>query len=219
MESPRKMKERQTKELMSQRYYLRAAGHIYNMGRGRGKHKTGRGGKKLWLPYVPHGMKCNKVMFILLWHPVDRSTSGRNFYTYFSFCFTGRDVQMYTIMWNRDCFTLTSEYKFWSSLMSPQQLFISFIFFSKYTTSCSFMYIYTYGVIVVVWYMQLDLQLPVQSVHITTNVASANPVYGEVYSIEHYMAKFVSDLRQVGGFLRVPTFCTLPPPIKLTATI
>jgi hypothetical protein len=26
---------------------------------------------------------------------------------------------------------------------------------------------------------------------------------GEVYSIQHYVIKFVSDLRQVGGFLRV----------------
>ena len=25
--------------------------------------------------------------------------------------------------------------------------------------------------------------------------------YGEVYSIQHYVIKFVSDLRQVGGFL------------------
>ena len=39
---------------------------------------------------------------------------------------------------------------------------------------------------------------------------------GEVYSIQHYVIKFVSDLRTVGGFLRVHL---LPPPIKLTATI
>jgi hypothetical protein len=45
---------------------------------------------------------------------------------------------------------------------------------------------------------------------------SSNPVHGEVYSIQHYVIKFVSDLRQVGGFLRVLRF---PPPIKLTATI
>ena len=35
---------------------------------------------------------------------------------------------------------------------------------------------------------------------ITTNVASSNPSHGEVYSIQHYLIKFVSDLRQVGGF-------------------
>jgi len=39
---------------------------------------------------------------------------------------------------------------------------------------------------------------------------------GEVYSIQHYVIKFVSNLRQVGGFLRILWF---PPPIKLTATI
>jgi hypothetical protein len=33
---------------------------------------------------------------------------------------------------------------------------------------------------------------------------------------EHHVIKFVSDLRQVGGFLRVLRF---PPPIKLTSTI
>ena len=35
---------------------------------------------------------------------------------------------------------------------------------------------------------------------ITTNVVSSNSAHGEVYSIQHYMIKFVSDLRQVGGF-------------------
>jgi hypothetical protein len=42
------------------------------------------------------------------------------------------------------------------------------------------------------------------------------PPLGEVYSIQHYVIKFVSDLRLVGGFLRVLWF---PPLIKLTATI
>ena len=36
------------------------------------------------------------------------------------------------------------------------------------------------------------------------------------YSIQHYMIKFVSDLRQVGLFLRVLLFLPL---IKLTAPI
>jgi len=36
------------------------------------------------------------------------------------------------------------------------------------------------------------------------------------YVIQHYVIKFVSDLRQIGGFLRVLRF---PPSIKLTATI
>jgi len=45
---------------------------------------------------------------------------------------------------------------------------------------------------------------------------SSKPAHGEVYSIQFYVIKFVSDLRQVGGFLRVLRF---PAPIKLTATI
>ena len=48
-----------------------------------------------------------------------------------------------------------------------------------------------------------------QSVFIITKVVSSNPALGEVYSIQHYVIKYVSDLRQVGGFLR------FLPPIKL----
>ena len=64
--------------------------------------------------------------------------------------------------------------------------------------------------VVIVW--QLYLQLHVQSVPITTNVASSNPSQ----AIPHYVIKFVSDFRQVGIFLWVLRF---PPPIKLTAMI
>ena len=49
----------------------------------------------------------------------------------------------------------------------------------------------------------MDLQLPVQSVPITTNGVSLNPTHGEVYSIQHYVIKVVNDLRQVSGFLQV----------------
>ena len=58
----------------------------------------------------------------------------------------------------------------------------------------------------------MDLQLPVQSVPITSTFGSLNPVHCEGCSIQHYVIKFVSDLQRVGGFLRVPRF---PPPIKL----
>jgi hypothetical protein len=51
---------------------------------------------------------------------------------------------------------------------------------------------------------------------ITTKIVSSNPAQGEVYSIQLYVIKFVSDLRQVGGFLRLLWF---PPQIKLTTTI
>jgi hypothetical protein len=37
-----------------------------------------------------------------------------------------------------------------------------------------------------------------------------------VYSIQHYVIKFICDLLQAGCFLPVLWF---PPPIKLTATI
>ena len=50
-----------------------------------------------------------------------------------------------------------------------------------------------------------------QSVPITSNVASSNPAQtsDKVYSIQHYVIKFVSDLRQVGGFsLYTPVSCT-----------
>jgi hypothetical protein len=40
--------------------------------------------------------------------------------------------------------------------------------------------------------------------------------HGEVYSIQHYVINFVSDLLQVGSFFWVLQFY---PPIKLTATI
>ena len=60
--------------------------------------------------------------------------------------------------------------------------------------------------------MLLKLQLPMQSVPITNKVVSLNPADGEMYSIQHYLIKFVRDLQQV----LVPRFF---PPITLTATI
>ena len=62
----------------------------------------------------------------------------------------------------------------------------------------------------------MDLQLSMQSVPITTKVVSLNPVHCEVYWIKLYVIKFVSDLREDGGFLRVLLF---PPPINLSAMI
>jgi hypothetical protein len=64
-------------------------------------------------------------------------------------------------------------------------------------------------------HVHMDLQLPMQLVPITTKVVSSNHAHGEVYSIQHHEIKFVNDLRQVGGFIRVLLF---PPPI-LTVTI
>jgi hypothetical protein len=49
-------------------------------------------------------------------------------------------------------------------------------------------------------------------VHITTKVLGSNSVHSEVYWIQQYVIKFVSDLLQVGGFLWVLRFS---PPIRL----
>jgi hypothetical protein len=46
----------------------------------------------------------------------------------------------------------------------------------------------------------------VQTVPITTKVVSLNPAYSKVYLIQHYVIKFVNDIPQVGGFLRVLRF-------------
>jgi len=43
-----------------------------------------------------------------------------------------------------------------------------------------------------------------------TNIVNYNPAHGEMYSIQQYVIKFISDLRQVDGFFQ------FPPPIKLT---
>ena len=54
--------------------------------------------------------------------------------------------------------------------------------------------------------MVVCLQLHVQSVPITTIAVSSNPAHGEVYSIQHFVIMFVSDLQQVCGFLWVLRF-------------
>jgi hypothetical protein len=40
-------------------------------------------------------------------------------------------------------------------------------------------------------------------VRITTNVVSLNPAHDDVYSIQHFLIKFVNDLWQVGVFFSV----------------
>ena len=37
----------------------------------------------------------------------------------------------------------------------------------------------------------MDVQLPMQSVPISTNIARSNPAHGEAYSVQHYVIKFV----------------------------
>ena len=42
--------------------------------------------------------------------------------------------------------------------------------------------------------MNLDFQLPMPSVPVTTKAKNSNPAHADVYSIQHYVIKFVSDL-------------------------
>ena len=60
---------------------------------------------------------------------------------------------------------------------------------------------YITGAIVTVIVWQLDLQLPVQSVPLTTDFVSSN--LDQMRGVQNYAIKFVRDLRQIGGFLRV----------------
>jgi hypothetical protein len=69
------------------------------------------------------------------------------------------------------------------------------------------------GVVVVVMVWYLDLQLPMQSVPITTNVVSSNPTQARYTRYNIVIKNVSSDLRQVDGFL------PLPIPINRTATI
>jgi hypothetical protein len=50
----------------------------------------------------------------------------------------------------------------------------------------------------------------------STEVSNNESAVINVNNYQHYVIKFVSDLRQVGGFLQVLRF---PPQIKLTAMI
>ena len=46
--------------------------------------------------------------------------------------------------------------------------------------------------VVIIWL--LDLQLPMQLMPITTNMVSSNHAHDELYSMQHYVIKFVTDL-------------------------
>ena len=77
-------------------------------------------------------------------------------------------------------------------------------------------YIHYLGVSILhLWFPDWNLELFTVWCFIFFLCVSSNPANGEGYSIQHYVIEFVSDLRQVVGFLRVFRF---PPPIKLTTT-
>ena len=46
----------------------------------------------------------------------------------------------------------------------------------------------------------------IQTVPIATNVVSLNSAHGKVYSMQNYVINFASDIRQVGGVLKVLLF-------------
>ena len=88
---------------------------------------------------------------------------------------------------------------------SRSTFFLSHTLFIPYIATHGHTYV---GVVVAVIVWQLDLQLPMQSVPIITNVLSSNPAHAMCarYTIQHYVIKFVIDLLQVGGFLLLLRF-------------
>ena len=50
------------------------------------------------------------------------------------------------------------------------------------------------GAVMVMFVWKLDLQLPVQTMLITTKVMGFNLAHGKVYLIQHCVIKFISDL-------------------------
>ena len=49
--------------------------------------------------------------------------------------------------------------------------------------------------------MVVIVRMVVELPAISTKVVCSNPAHGEVYSIQHNVIKFVSELQQFGGFL------------------
>ena len=79
-----------------------------------------------------------------------------------------------------------------------------------------YIYIHIHNIYILTICLLYCLFCPFSDLHITTNVERSNPSHGEVYLIQHDVIKFVSDLPQVVGFLRVHRFLL---PIQLTTTI
>ena len=55
----------------------------------------------------------------------------------------------------------------------------------------SLLHISTFTLIQIYEGAVMDSQLSMQSVLITTKVVSSNPIHGKVYSIQHYVIKFI----------------------------
>jgi hypothetical protein len=64
--------------------------------------------------------------------------------------------------------------------------------------------LYHTGAVIVVIVWELDIQLPMQPVLITTEFVSSNPAQARCTRYnKHYVIKFVSDLGQISGLLQV----------------
>jgi hypothetical protein len=120
-----------------------------------------------------------------------------------------KDIYEYVYPNERQITMASSLVKFWSQTRSHSPLLNTSI-----TPSLGLDPPYRRTGISEIKIINLDLQLLMQSVPINIDVVSSNLDQGEV--LEHYLIKFVSGLKQVGGFLRDLRF---PPPIKLTVTI
>ena len=53
--------------------------------------------------------------------------------------------------------------------------------------------IFSYELILLNGFLGAGMIVHMQSVSITTKVVSSNPAHGEVYSLQHYVIKFVSN--------------------------
>jgi hypothetical protein len=116
-------------------------------------------------------------------------------------------------VWNSKAYKTTNEQ---STLYISERSLVLFI--SNRYRSYIFLYLqqkdhfFDRAVVVVIYGSWIYSYLCNQCLHVS-QVVSSNPIHGEVYQIQHYGIKFISDVRLVGGFL------WFPPPIKLTATI
>jgi len=86
---------------------------------------------------------------------------------------------------------------------------LNHIFFHSHVLFVCFLFLWLYAI----WYFVIYAITCIYTLyHYTSQRGCAfEPRRGEVYSMQHYVIKCVSDLRQVGGILRVLRF---PPPIK-----
>jgi hypothetical protein len=117
---------------------------------------------------------------------------------------------LHPLMFNfKQLYSVVCAFEKWQTYLSSDNVF-GCLFVRSSQTDIRIRILIGVVLVVVVWW--LDLQLSMQSIPITTNVLSSNPTHGEVYSIQHYMIKFVSDLRQVSGFHRELRFS---PPLTL----